>query len=39
MLEGEELASCLDKQTFTGDVLMSNVKTSPREFACNYELS
>lgn len=35
----KELTSCLDKRTLTEDVLISNVKTTPREFACNYELS
>ena len=35
----KELTSYLDKRTLTGDVLISDVKTTPREFACNYELS
>lgn len=34
-----DLTSCLDKRTLTGDVLISNVKTAPGEFACNYKLS
>lgn len=35
----KELTSYLDKRTLTGDVLIPNVKTTPGEFACNYELS
>lgn len=34
-----ELTSYLDKRTLTLDVLIPNVKTTPGEFACNYELS
>lgn len=33
------LTSYLDKRALTGDVLIPGVKTTPGEFACNYELS
>ncbi len=39
LLFWKELTSYLDKRTLTGDVLIPNVKTTPGEFACNYELS